>query len=126
MTAMIQPGLKVKVYYNLHRKCLSVQDAKTRLVIAHVPEIALEWAAFKVSEAGRQRVLREKKKNVHAFVLGIVAEPIFGSNAYPDTVTYNPYKYESFVRIRDDRATPVTCAAAVHIKGRSIIANCAV
>ena len=51
---------------------------------------------FKVSDAGRKRVLREKKKNVHAYVQGTIGNlHTAQSSAY--NVTYNPYKYESFV-----------------------------
>lgn len=125
---MIEPGQKVRVYFNLHRKCLSVQDAKSRRVIAHVPHISLINIRFKVSEAGRQRVLREKKKNVHAFVEGTVPH-VNEFSAYPDVVTYNPYKYDSFVRMPHGMLKadpiPVTIAAAAHIEGRVIIANCA-
>ena len=48
---------KVFVYRNLHKKCYSVKDWKTKKVIAHVDNIFLKDAVFKVSEAGRQRVL---------------------------------------------------------------------
>jgi hypothetical protein len=60
---------------------------------------------FKVSEAGRQRVLRERKKNVHAGVVGhwigslddqlTIERIVYNGTA----VTYNPYKYDSFVHL---------------------------
>ena len=53
-------------------------------------------AQFKVSEKGRQRVLREKKKNVHAYVVG-TWESEFEPNFPIKVATYNPYKYSSFV-----------------------------
>jgi hypothetical protein len=62
--------MKVFVYRNLRRGCLSVRDTKTRRVIAHVDEIFLRDVKFKVSKAGRERVLKEKQKNVHAGVEG--------------------------------------------------------
>ena len=85
-------GKKVKVYFNLHKKVLSVMEKGK--VIAHVPEITLRDVKFKVSEAGRQRVLREQRKNVHAGLVGIVTEENFPEG---DRVTYNPYLYDSFV-----------------------------
>jgi hypothetical protein len=90
-------GQKVFVYFNLHKKLFSVRDHITGLVVGHTDMIALENVTFKVSEAGRQRVLREKRKNVHAGVLGTVKDlPIAppGHAAF-----YNPYKYSSFVDI---------------------------
>lgn len=88
---------KVFVYWNLHKHCWSVRDCKTRKVILHLPELSLSDCVFKVSEAGRQRVLREKRKNVHAGVEGYMAEyyqPKVSRSNYP--VYYNPYKQETF------------------------------
>lgn len=91
-------GTKVKVYFNLHTHLFSVKDYETGLVLAHGNGILLENVQFKVSEAGRQRVLREKKKNVHAYVIGTfvgaVALQPEGSWVTP---YYNPYKVKSFM-----------------------------
>ena len=87
--------MKVKVYWNLHRKCFSVQHRGK--VIMHTDDITLYDAVFKVSEAGRQRVLREKRKNVHAFIVGNLNNSYMESLETSHRVTYNPYKYDSFV-----------------------------
>lgn len=98
---MYTPGQKVFVYFNLHKKLFSVRDHKTGLVVGHTNTIALEDVTFKVSEAGRQRVLREKRKNVHAGVLGTVKDlPIEPMEA---VAFYNPYKYESFVDVNGQK-----------------------
>jgi hypothetical protein len=91
--------MKVFVYRNLHKKCYSVRCEKTKRVVAHVNKIQLTDCKFKVSAAGRERVRREKKKNVHAGVVGDWNEDAFGQY---DTkagvkVTYNPYLYDTFV-----------------------------
>ena len=79
----------VEVYYNLHKKCLSVR--KRGLVIAHVRSILLKNAEFVVQPAGRKRVLTEKRKNVHAYVRGErVAVASFDGKS--ERITYNPYK----------------------------------
>jgi len=39
---MIDLGQRVRVYYNLRKKCLSVMDKKTGLVIDHCDAINLE------------------------------------------------------------------------------------
>ena len=99
--------MRVFVYFNLHKKCFSIKalegDRKGR-VVAHSNTVLLESCKFKVSEAGRQRVLREKKKNVHAGVTGIWIDGGIRDEKcfeFLDTVgrqvTYNPYKYDSFV-----------------------------
>ena len=92
--------MRVFVYFNLHRKCFSIKalegDQKGR-VVAHSTTVLLEGCKFKVSEAGRQRVLREKRKNVHAGVCGTWHSAHIGPPAEGVKVIYNPYKYASFV-----------------------------
>ena len=91
--------MRVFVYWNLHKGMWSVkamEGASKGKVIARVAGIALANATFKVSRAGRERVLREQCKNVHAGVVGewLQGEDFFGSVR----VTYNPYKYSTFVK----------------------------
>ena len=106
---------KHKVYYNLHKKCLSVQFKGK--VIEHTISICLKDVIFKVSQKGRERVLREKRKNVHAFVCGIPDDgwPIDQNER---KVTYNPYKFNSFVYA--DNLEPVYKAKWVGVIDRDI------
>lgn len=88
--------MKVFVYFNLHRKCFSVkalEGVNKGHVIDHANFVALEDVTFKVSEAGRQRVLLEKRKNVHAGVVGTLVDKYIVGN---QRVTYNPYKGSNF------------------------------
>ena len=65
--------MKVFVYYNLNKFLWSVKslDGPTKgRVIAHADKLLLRDITYEVSEAGRQRVLREKRKNVHAGIVG--------------------------------------------------------
>ena len=92
---------KVYVYFNLHKRCFSVR--KNGKVIRHCDSLIIKDATFKVSEAGRQRVLREKRKNVHAFVVGSLST-VDRLNSVEHRLTsiyYNPYGYNSFVRSED-------------------------
>lgn len=87
-------GKRVRVYRNLHKDCYSVQDAKTRRVICHTKSLHLRDVKFIVYDKGRARVNREKRKGVHAFVVGLVCER---AEIDGQQVTYNPYKNESFI-----------------------------
>ena len=113
---------KHKVYYNLHKECLSVQYKGK--VIQHAISICLKDVVFKVSQKGRERVLREKRKNVHAFITGDIAPrhtPMYYWDEYPNferQVTYNPYKYNSFVYA--DTLEPIETADYAFIKGKEI------
>jgi hypothetical protein len=116
--------MKVDVYFNLHKKCLSVRHKGK--VIHHSNYVKILNPKFVVSEAGRQRVLREKRKNVHAFVRGELAALENDPKDSADnlqTITYNPYKYTSFVAKSNE--APVHNAAEAHIFGRLILANLA-
>jgi hypothetical protein len=104
----------MQVYFNLHKKSWSMRDPRTGRVVNKDQTqclVVLRNVTFKVSEAGRQRVIREKRKNVHAFAVG---DPVgFGSDpAFNDPgavarllasanvpVSYNPYKAGHFVRV---------------------------
>ncbi len=61
---------RVKVYFNLNLDCLSVIDAETGLLYCHAHRVELHDAKFRVQPTGRKRVLREKRKNVHAYIVG--------------------------------------------------------
>lgn len=106
---------KVKVYKNLHNGLWSIKDVKTGLVLGHTNEVTLYDCEYKVSQKGRERVLKEKQKNIHAYIVG----HYLGSNFYPraylersgdlksyeqlETVTYNPYKESHFTTLESER-----------------------
>jgi hypothetical protein len=95
-------GLRVMVYYNLHKKTFSVQY-KGRIIL-YADYVKLGNVEFRVREGGKEKVRQEKRKNVHAFVIGDLLDycqyPC--ENMPPETndkvITYNPYKYDSFVK----------------------------
>lgn len=108
--------MRVFVYFNLHKLLWSVRalDGPNKgRVIQHALEVHLVDCQFRVSEAGRQRVLRERRKNVHAGVVGRLAEAVLMDPAATQRVTYNPYKFATFVRV--DTLEPVRQAARVHL-----------
>ena len=119
------PKGRVQVYYNLHKKCLSVRHKGK--VIEHAQEVTLTDARFHVQQAGRERVLKQKRKNVHAYVSGKLKETFWFTQAPKYTwtakqrVTYNPYKYKNFVNKKTLK--PVASAEVVHISGKRITAG---
>lgn len=94
-------GERVMVYYNLHKHTFSVQ--KSGLVLLHVDYIKLKDVEFRVRPGGREKVNLEKRKNVHAFVIGNVVDFCeFPCDTLPEEtdgkiITYNPYVDKSFV-----------------------------
>ena len=94
--------MRVEVYYNLHKNIFSVRHRGR--VIAWGNRVTIENPEYVVREKGRQKVLEEGRKNVHAFVRGTLSDinnfkfgKIQQRLSEPREVTYNPYKYDSFV-----------------------------
>ena len=116
--SLIDPDRKIEVYRNLHKKCWSArQDG---LVKFHSQQVCLQNCKFVVQPAGRAKVLREKRKNVHAFIRGYLWDGkisgIANSNIW-DNVSYNPYKSNTFVDISNN---PVYEASYVDLDHKSL------
>lgn len=115
--------MQVRTYYNLHKQLLSIQAKVNGVwkVVRYCQSITLTDVVFKVSESGRQRVLQQKRKNVHAYICGTLQEDADLSPQFEwmDLITYNPYKFEKFY----DGEKYVDTADKVFIKGRMIYAT---
>ena len=98
---------EVKIYKNLHNGLFSVMQFG--LVVAHVESFTMFNVTFKVSESGRQRVIKEKQKNIHAFIIGTLSSvnAEFITTDKCSSITYNPYKASNFYYRNDDTFTPV-------------------
>jgi hypothetical protein len=121
--------MRVETYYNLHRKCLSYRESGGR--VYHARTLVLNNVTLAVQPAGRERVRREGKKNVHAFVRGEIGYIRYLDDADDGDITtnnmerqgyrritYNPYKFDSFVYA--DTHEPVTSARQVVVMDRNI------
>lgn len=109
-------GQVVDVYRNLRDQCWSVRaihGPNKGRVIAHVHSLNLQDCEFRVSEAGRQRVLRERRKNVHACIRGTVVASEAGKYTL---VRYRPYDYKYFFVASDcQEYLPVFTATRAHL-----------
>ena len=95
---MIDRNRRVYVYFNLHKKIWSVRQSGSP--VEHHKTICLKDVRYLVQPAGRKRVLDTGVKNVHAglsgYIVGSVPVPAISFD-----VTYNPFKYSSFVDTED-------------------------
>jgi hypothetical protein len=103
--------MKREIYWNLHHRIWSVRKPHGR-VTSHARHVIIYDPKFVVQPAGRAKVLKERKKNVHAFVRGLfhaathmeIPTGICASYARHVTlpnnqcvqVTYNPYRADHF------------------------------
>jgi hypothetical protein len=92
-----------KLYRNLHKDCFSIQkynpEKKGFRVFERAKSIILYNCNFKVNQNGRDKVLQEQRKNVHAFVLPSAYQTFEGEANVANLreVYYNPYKFKTFV-----------------------------
>ena len=123
---------KVLVYFDLHRKTWSAKalnGPNRGRVIAKSDYILLKDAVGKVSEAGRQRVLATRRKNVHAGIVGELlavgeqAKALAPRHEEAYALDYNPFKYDAFV-YRSNPALKFGGAPYVYLSadGRSVLA----
>ena len=87
----------VHVYKNLHTGTWSIRQ--NGIVKIHTNYICLKDVKYRVGKKGRERVIREGKKNVHAYVCGYICstEEINQTNKRANPVNYDPYTNETFV-----------------------------
>ena len=130
-------GDKIEVYRNLHKNCFSVRH-KGKVVdyLYDDEQLALTNVKFVVQPAGRAKVLRENKKNVHAFVRGVYVgfigfrsgpydrerdEMYFGKFEDLDfyAVSYNPYKSDKFVV--KETGKPIESNSEALIRGGKVL-----
>ena len=99
--------MPIEIYRNLHKKCFSIrQNGKVVDYLSDDQELHLTNVKFRVQPAGRERVRREKKKNVHAYVKGTIS-PLGGLQRKRllqlcfQTASYDPYTMDTFQTFPD-------------------------
>ena len=97
----IDLGRRVYVYFNLHKKCWSVRQAGK--VVMHANRLCLKDVRYLVAEGGRNKVLQSGVKNVHAGLSGYLVKTVPNIPEVSYDVTYNPFKYNSFVSVEKKR-----------------------
>ena len=95
---------KVDAYRNLLKNCWSIRSRERDTygkVIDHLDSCIIVKTKFVVNPKGRERVLKEQRKNVHAFVRGdLFLKRMPGTiDSYWGwaEVSYNPYEADKFI-----------------------------
>lgn len=113
--------MRYRLYRNLHRGCFSMQQYipnKGYRVVKHITDdCILHGCTFKVYQSGREKVLREKQKNVHAYVEFTSYEN--GLQLHSETQPYyNPYKFNQFVNSHTHQ--PLNQTYTIQIKNNQL------
>ena len=122
MQTTLPRGIRVDAYKNLNADCLSILSREYGsddygTVIGYSDSVVLRDATFVVGEDSRDRVRREGKKNVHAYVRGTVTSAELPPTTTAADITYNPYEYDWFVTRADERAVESARMAEVTMDG---------
>ena len=97
-------GQKVRIAYHFYKRCFSIRDAHSRRVIGYADRIVVRHVKYIVVQSGRERALRERMKNVHAFVEGEYVRELQAASIPAHLAReafYNPYHAPAFM----DRGT---------------------
>lgn len=113
---MIDPDKPVRVIRNWKHDCYTILQNGTPKASAR--QVHLADVEFRVRQSGRNKMLREKRRNVHAYAVGRLIDythpdedRVIG-NIRGRAVAYDPYRAAAFVDVETD--TPVTAARVVH------------
>lgn len=107
---LIDPMRPIQVYKNLNKNCFSVRQEIVRF---HCNNVALENVQFVVNETARLRVVKNKRREVHAYVSGFLSEKIVDSDLL---LWYNPYKVSQF----QCNGVPVLKGSTCHLTTQKI------
>ena len=118
--------MQVDVYRNLRKNTFSIRHKGK--VIGHSNRILMTNCSFIVSQKGRERVLRERRKNVHAIIRGNLLSSDESSftrlalwnNERASQVKYSPYLKPYFFTVLDGK--PIESSREVFIKRDTVMA----
>ena len=115
---MIKPlkrGMRVEIYWNLHKHVYSVKSLERGdsygHVVAHGDLFLLERCKFVVRPAGKKKVVDTGVRNVHAFVRGYLSNDNKDTLQFSDTAYYSPFVTETWVG--SDGGVLTSCAEAL-------------
>jgi len=113
----------IRIYFNLHKKLFSIQKkigGKWK-VVNHGSFIRIQNAKFVVSQKGRARVLKNKRKNVHAYIEGKECDDEIENGWLFSQIAYNPYYMEQFREENGEDVTEADMVVGFVVEGRPIV-----
>jgi hypothetical protein len=120
---VIDKDQPVRVFKNLKHGCYSIMQRGVVKASARI--VRLADVEFRVGEKGRQRMIRERRKNVHAFAVGHLVDYVHPSDlrdiAPPQGrgAFYDPYRFGSFVD--SETEAPVTAVRVAHFDEDGVV-----
>lgn len=119
---------RVRVYRNLNNGKWSIQSMSGEFkgkVVGHVAHLKLTNVEFKVSMAGRARILKEKRKNVCAFAVGYLTS-INASHEQcneSNEITFNPYESDFFCYTKNKQVAVTRLDSLLFNGGKAFVSE---
>lgn len=108
----------VEMYRCLNRKGFVFSLRQGGKVVGHTTNIILKDCEFIVNKSGKARCIKNKTRNVHAIVKGIITEEVLSKFSF--ILRYNPYLKIGFHFKVYDELVEIHKADVVYIKNNSI------
>lgn len=118
---MIDPDRPVRVFRNWKHHCYSIMQGG--VVRASARQVLLADVQFVVRESGRQRMIAEQRKNVHAYAVGRLVDHVHPHDTRDlqrldgRPLTYDAYRDASFVDADDGSAVWQADSVLLHERG---------
>jgi len=119
---MIDHDHRVHIFKNWKHNCYSIMQHG--VVVASARQVRLGDVEFRVRESGRDRMLKQQKKNLHAYAIGRLLDFVHPSqdddleSVEGRSVFYNPYRFAYFADCETE--APVTGADIVQLDEHGI------
>lgn len=86
----------VRIYRNLNRKGQVYSVWQKGFVVAHMKEFVLRDVTFVVNKSGKERAIRTKTRNVHAFIEGLLVDFDNVLFEFSYNLYYKPFTKDGF------------------------------
>jgi len=108
----------IRIFRNLNKKGTWYSVRQGTLTVAHAKAICVRDCKFIVNEKVRDRVAKNKKKEVHAFIEGMYAINGMGTTAkkndLPAEIKYNPY-FDKYFKCNNLTTKPYYVSGAMFV-----------
>lgn len=108
---------KVRMYRCLNKKGFVFSLSQNKKVVGHTTNIVLKNCKLIVMESGKNRCIKEKQRNVHAFVEGYIGTEDDIKLTFSFLLEYNPFEDKKFYTIYCD---DLTGCEIVYLKNNKI------
>lgn len=86
----------VRVYRNLNKKGQVYSIQQNGVVVAHTKEFVLKDVKFIINKAGKERAIKTKTRNVHAFIEGYLGDIDDVLLEFSHILKYQPFDKKGF------------------------------